>query len=81
MDQELKIALVQEVRSYVDELGVPALHVTHHRNEARALGDRAVLLAEGRVLATGTVEQLIPVRPDGDMAFAETPMPATRWRK
>jgi molybdate transport system ATP-binding protein len=74
MDHDLRQALVGEVRAFVDELAIPAIHVTHHRNEARALGDRAVLLADGRVLATGTVEQLLPARTGADMAFEETPL-------
>jgi molybdate transport system ATP-binding protein len=74
MDHELRSALVGEVRAFVDELKIPAIHVTHHRNEARALGDRAVLIAEGRIVATGSVDQLLAPPRSGDMAFEETPM-------
>jgi molybdate transport system ATP-binding protein len=74
MDHALRSALVGEVRAFVDELRIPALHVTHHRNEARALGDRAVLLAAGRVIATGSVEPMLEAPRSGDMAFEETPM-------
>ncbi len=73
MDHELRMALVDEVRGFVDELGIPALHVTHHRNEARAIGDRAVLLRDGKVIATGAVEDLLGPPRSGDMAFEETP--------
>jgi molybdate transport system ATP-binding protein len=62
MDHELRMALVDEVRAFVAELGIPALHVTHHRNEALAIGDRAVLLRDGKVVATGPVDELLPTR-------------------
>ena len=39
---------------------MPLIHVTHHRNEARALGDRVVLMEAGRIKATGTVEEMLP---------------------
>jgi molybdate transport system ATP-binding protein len=74
MDHDLRQALVREVRAFVDDLAIPAIHVTHHRNEARALGDRAALIADGKVVATGSVDQLLPARTGGDMAFEETPM-------
>jgi molybdate transport system ATP-binding protein len=66
MDAELRSALVGEVRAFVDELRIPAIHVTHHRSEARAIGDRAVLLRAGKVVATGGVAELLgePTRSD-----------------
>jgi ABC-type molybdate transport system ATPase subunit len=47
----------------VADLGVPMIHVTHHRTEARALGDRVILLQKGRVVATGSVDELLPPDP------------------
>jgi molybdate transport system ATP-binding protein len=65
MDADLRGLLMAEVRSFVDELRIPAIHVTHQRDEACALGDRAVLLRAGRVIATGGVAELlgVPRRP------------------
>lgn len=60
MDRELRAELLVDVRRYVKEVGIPAIHVTHHRNEARAMGDRAVILRHGRVEAEGRIEDLIP---------------------
>jgi molybdate transport system ATP-binding protein len=59
MDRDLRNDLVTDVRAFVGELGVPMVHVTHHRGEARALGDRAVLVERGRVVRSGTVAEVI----------------------
>jgi ABC-type Fe3+/spermidine/putrescine transport system ATPase subunit len=69
MDAELRGVLMAEVRSFVDELRIPAIHVTHQKDEACAIGERAVLLRAGRVVAMGAVTELLggPKRPgDGD---------------
>ncbi len=59
MDRELRSELARDLRAFVDELGVPMLHVTHHRNEARALGDRVVRLEGGRVVREGSVRDVL----------------------
>ena len=66
MDRELRRDLAADLRAFVGELGVPMIHVTHHRNEARALGDRVILLQKGRVAATGAVADLLPADPPED---------------
>lgn len=76
MDRQLRHELTVDVRGFVDELNVPLIHVTHHRAEARALGDRVILLQQGRVVATGTGTDLLEERPPlHDMSFDDTPMP------
>jgi molybdate transport system ATP-binding protein len=59
LDRELRTQLARLVRQLVDEIAVPMLFVTHNLGEARALGDRAVRLAEGRVLARGTPAEIL----------------------
>lgn len=59
MDRELRRDFVDDVRSYIAEAKVPLIHVTHHRNEARALADRVVLLEGGRVKAMGSANELL----------------------
>ncbi|MDR7511092.1 MAG: ATP-binding cassette domain-containing protein [Armatimonadota bacterium] len=61
MDRDLRRELGSDVRAYVTEHRIPAILVTHHRMEARAMGDRAVLLDGGRVKAIGTLDQVLPV--------------------
>ncbi|HVU02635.1 MAG TPA: ATP-binding cassette domain-containing protein [Polyangiaceae bacterium] len=60
MDRELRYELGREVRAMVDELRIPTLLVTHHRMEARLVGDRAVLIRDGRIEAEGPVRDVVP---------------------
>jgi ABC-type molybdate transport system ATPase subunit len=60
MDRDLRRELAHDVRCYVDEARIPVVQVTHHRNEARAMGDRVVLIEGGRIKAAGSVKELIP---------------------
>ena len=64
MDRELRRDFVDDVRKYVAESRIPLLHVTHHRNEARALGDRVILIEDGRIRATGGIDELLPASGD-----------------
>jgi molybdate transport system ATP-binding protein len=58
LDEDLRAELAAEVRAFVAELGVPAVYVTHGRAEARALGDRVVVLEKGRVTRAGGIGEL-----------------------
>jgi len=60
MDRELRRDFVADVRAYVEEARIPLIHVTHHRNEARALGDRVILIEGGRIKSIGSVDELLP---------------------
>jgi molybdate transport system ATP-binding protein len=79
MDRDLRKDLVADVRSFVSELAIPLVHVTHQRNEARALGDRVILLEAGRILRVGTSKELLPQEIARDMTFDETPL-GDPWR-
>jgi molybdate transport system ATP-binding protein len=60
MDRELRYALGADVRALVDELRIPGLLVTHHRMEARSVGEHAVLIRDGRVEGSGPVREVVP---------------------
>jgi molybdate transport system ATP-binding protein len=60
MDRELRLELARDVRQLVDELAIPAILVTHHRMEARAMADRVVLVAGGRVTHEGPLARVWP---------------------
>jgi molybdate transport system ATP-binding protein len=58
LDRELRRDLVADVRTFVRDLNVPVLFVTHQRQDAHALGERLVLLERGRVEHLGAIEDL-----------------------
>jgi molybdate transport system ATP-binding protein len=60
LDRDLRLSLAADVRAWIDESKLPLVQVTHHRNEARAMGDRVVLMDGGRVVATGDTDTLLP---------------------
>jgi molybdate transport system ATP-binding protein len=72
LDRDLRAELVADVRDFVRELDVPVLFVTHHRQEARVLGTRLVVLEGGRVRRVGSVEEL--GGGPRDASFDETPL-------
>jgi molybdate transport system ATP-binding protein len=57
LDRDLRRGLVADVKTIVSDLGVPAVLVTHHREDARTLGDRIVILDRGRVASSGIVTE------------------------
>ena len=48
-----------ELRALLRELALPAILVTHDFVDAAAVADRIVVLVEGRIVQTGTAEELI----------------------
>jgi molybdate transport system ATP-binding protein len=74
LDFSLRQEFIQELRAVSDDLKVPILHVTHHRNEARVIGDRAILLDQGSVRDAGPLERVWPAlarRGDGESRAGE----------
>ena len=77
MDRQLRRDLVADVRAFVKELGIPLIHVTHQRNEARALGDRVILLDKGRIAKQGGAPRSILPQETASrdaVTFEETPL-------
>lgn len=79
LDAPTRLRLRGELRDWLVRLGIPTLLVTHDRNEAIALGDQMVVMADGRVRQTGKVFDVFN-RP-ADLAVAhiagmETVLPA-----
>jgi ABC-type sulfate/molybdate transport systems ATPase subunit len=58
LDRDLRLELIAELRDSLRGLGAPVVFVTHRRREARALGERLVELAAGRVERVGTLDDL-----------------------
>lgn len=58
LDAQLREATLLELRSFLGELGITAVYVTHDRAEALALADRILVMREGQVVALGTPEEV-----------------------
>lgn len=58
LDPHLKFELQRFIRDLVKRLKLTAILVTHDREEAMLMADRTTLLEKGKVVRTGTVEDL-----------------------
>ncbi len=58
LDQTTRDELRALLRSIHLKTGVTVVHVTHDRSEAASLADRVVVMMEGRLVQTGTVEEV-----------------------
>ena len=71
------------VRRLNDTLGLTSIVVTHHVHETMPVADHAIVIANGRIVFSGTpaalaesqdplVRQFLDGRPDGPIAFDTT---------
>jgi len=58
LDAKLREALRVELGCLRRQLDTPMVYVTHDQAEALSMGDRIIVIAEGRVLQTGTPEEI-----------------------
>lgn len=58
IDHNTRLELQAELRRWHRELGLTTLHVTHSREEARALGDHCAVMLGGRLVQSGPIEEL-----------------------
>ncbi len=58
LDYSLRQTLIRELKEMLGRNGIPAIYVTHDRDEAMSLSDRIAILHEGRILQTDTPEML-----------------------
>jgi ABC-type Fe3+/spermidine/putrescine transport system ATPase subunit len=63
LDRALREELREEIARIQRRVGVTTLYVTHDQEEAMALADRLVVMAEGRVAATGRPRELLESPP------------------
>lgn len=59
LDHNARLELQEELRRLHGLLGFTALHVTHHREEARALGGRCAVMLGGRIVQEGPIDALL----------------------
>jgi molybdate transport system ATP-binding protein len=80
LDREIKIPLMRLVRELADETRIPVVAVTHSMGETRALADRVIRIAAGKIVAQGTVDQVVPREHENDRALEITPAPVLTRR-
>jgi molybdate transport system ATP-binding protein len=68
LDTPVRIRMRRLLRAIVGDLGIAAVLVTHDRNEAIALGDRMVVLVDGRVRQVGPVIDVLRRPADVEVA-------------
>ncbi|HSI97909.1 MAG TPA: ABC transporter ATP-binding protein [Gaiellaceae bacterium] len=68
LDRRLRDRLLEDLRQLFDELRVTALYVTHDQAEAFGLSNRVAVMREGRVVQTGTPDELWSRPVDEDAA-------------
>ncbi len=61
LDAATKAKIVEDLRAWNAQHGIPILYVTHNREEVFALGERVMVLDQGRILAAGTPHEVIRV--------------------
>ena len=59
LDRALRDSLQGQVRSILKEVGVTSIYVTHDRDEAFAMADRLIFMNRGRIIQTGTPEEVV----------------------
>jgi ABC-type Fe3+/spermidine/putrescine transport system ATPase subunit len=58
LDHNTRLELQSELGRLHRELGLTALHVTHSREEAAALGDHVAIMLGGRIVQQGTMSEV-----------------------
>ena len=59
LDRRLAVRALEEIRRPIEELDVPLLYVTHRAEEAVAIGEEALLLERGRIVAVGPPAEIL----------------------
>ncbi|ABF40879.1 Molybdate ABC transporter, ATPase subunit [Candidatus Koribacter versatilis Ellin345] len=64
LDATTKTTIIEVLRQWNEQRQVPILYVTHDRDEAYSLGERLIVMEEGKVTATGTPHEVLatPIR-------------------
>jgi ABC-2 type transport system ATP-binding protein len=79
IDPQARKNILDIVRDIAKE-GTTILFTTHHLEEAESLCDRIAIMDHGRILETGSVEELAKVAGDGDVISVNGPFAAGQFR-
>ena len=79
LDAKLRQEMRTEIRSLQQRLGMTVVYVTHDQSEAMSMGDKVILLRDGKVVQEGTPDALYD-RPSNAFvaAFIGTPPESLR---
>jgi len=59
LDASTKKELLGEVSSWVEREAIPTILVTHHPDEARALGQRVLFIEKGRITSAASIDDAL----------------------
>lgn len=60
LDTRMKFSIIEDLRRWTEEQRIPILYVTHDHEEAFALGEHALALHQGQVVAEGPPHEVVP---------------------
>jgi molybdate transport system ATP-binding protein len=59
LDEGLKKSIMEDLRRWNAAQNIPILYVTHSRAEVDALGERVIVLEQGKIISTGTPQEVL----------------------
>jgi molybdate transport system ATP-binding protein len=59
LDASTKSKILDDLRRWNQAHGIPILYVTHSREEVMALGERVLVMEQGRIIAQGTPHEVM----------------------
>jgi molybdate transport system ATP-binding protein len=68
LDHAIQSQIMSDLRRWNEQRRIPVLYVTHSHREAFALGERVIVLDQGRVLATGSPHEVLDQPADRKLA-------------
>ena len=59
LDEGLKKSIMEDLRRWNAARNIPILYVTHSRAEVDTLGERVIVLEQGKIISTGTPQEVL----------------------
>lgn len=70
LDPRTKARIIEDLQRWNDTRRIPILYVTHDHGEVLALGDRVIVLEQGRIVAEGLPRDVVSAPPRAALAQA-----------
>jgi len=68
LDPRTKARIIEDLQRWNETRRIPILYVTHDHGEVLAMGDRAIVLEQGRIVAEGLPLDVVPAPPRAVLA-------------